>query len=246
MMKCLEFKRLALADPNSDDAAYLEHGSECADCRDYRRSICKMDAELADSLNVELPSDLVARLQLNQEIDSASGASLKSGATRKYAIAASVAAALFVGGFMLSNQIVLDNQIDQDYQNLLAGVVEHMNEQPVTPVWNEERANSTVGKLLASYDPALKFNNMENLQFGRICPLGKYRGLHATLETENGQITFAYIKGEMVGDILDASYAGYITRVKPIRGGTLLIFSRNQKSLDQADRDLESAMVWDI
>jgi len=246
MMKCLEFKRLVLADPNSDDVAYLVHRSECTDCRDYQQSVRKMDADLANSLNVEMPSDLVARLQLNQALDSAGDVSTRLAATRKYAIAASIVAVLFVAGFLLSNQVVLKDQIDEDYQSLLAGVVQHMNERPVTPVWDEARANTTITKLLASYDPALKFKNMENLQFGRICPLGEYRGLHATLETENGQITFAYIKGELVGDILDASYAGYITRVKPIRGGTLIIFSRNHKSLDQADHDLESAMYWDI
>ena len=245
-MKCLEFKRLALAEPNSDDAAYLAHRSRCHDCQDYRKSVLKMDAELADCLNVELPSDLVAKLQLNQELDGASDTSSKSGTRKRYAIAASFAAALIVGGFILSSQVALNTQIDKDYQSLLAGVVEHMNDRPVTPVWDVSRANSTVGKLLASYDPELKFKNMENLQFGRICPMGEYRGLHATLETESGQITFAYIKDKMVGDIFDASYAGYITRVKPIRGGTLLIFSRNQKALNQADSDLESAMYWDI
>ena len=245
-MKCLDFKRLALSDPNSSDGAYLTHKNECAECRAYRRSVQKMDADLAQSLNIEVPSDLVARLQLNQELLVASDKISRRSVTRQFAIAASFAASLFVAGFMVSNQLSFNNEISQDHKNLLASVVEHMNEQPVTPVWSESKANRTVGTLLASYDPELKFKNMENLHFGRICTLGKYRGLHASLETQNGQITFAYIKGEMIGDILDASYAGYMTRVKPVRGGTLIIFSQSHTALDQADKDIESAMYWDV
>jgi len=241
-MNCLEFKRLALSEPNSSDVSFIEHSTACADCLKYVSSIRRMDADLADSLDVEMPSGLIARLQLNQELVEDN----KSNYTQRFAIAASFAVALFVAGFMFSTQFNLDNQISEDYESLLSGVLEHMNEVPISPVWDNQRANRTVNTLLASYDDSLKFKQMENLQFGRICPMGEYRGLHATLETSDGTITFAYIKGDSIGDLLDASYEGYVTRVKPVRGGTLLIISRTQKSLDQADQDLEEAMYWDI
>jgi len=76
--------------------------------------------------------------------------------------------------------------------------------------------------------------------------MGKYRGLHATLETDSGQVTFAYIKGESVGELFDAGYEGYVSRVKPVRGGNLIIMSRTNKGLQQADSQLEEAMYWDI
>lgn len=245
-MNCLEFKRLALSDPNSQDVSFIEHSNSCADCLKYVSGVRKMDADLATSLDVKVPSDLVARLQLNTEMTEEAEEVGRRSTTQRYAIAASVALALFVGGFMLSNQVALNEEINNDYQNMLAGVLEHMNEQPITPVWESARANNAVNTLLASYDTGVRFKQLDNLQFGRICPMGQYRGLHASLETEDGQITFAFIKGEGLGEILDASYQGYITRVKPVRGGNLVIFSRNQKSLDQADRQLEEAMYWDI
>jgi len=240
-MKCLEFKRLALSTPNSSDVSFIAHSKECPDCLKYVSGVRQMDADLANSLDVSVPTDLMARLQLNQELVEESEASSWF-STPRMAIAASFAVALFVGGFMISNQLALNEQIDVDSQRLLSSVVEHMNEQPITPVWDSERANTTVNTLLASYDTPVRFNNLENLTFSRICPMGEYRGLHANLETENGQITFAFIKGESVGDLSDASYNGFITRVKPVKGGNLLIVSRNQKSLDQADRELEEAM----
>jgi len=245
-MNCLEFKRLALSDPNSKTESFVEHSKTCSDCLKYVGSVRKMDADLSNSLDVKVPSDLMARLQFNQEMLEEDKVESQRSYFGKYAIAASFAAALFVAGFFMSNQFSLNSQIDEDYKSMLTGVVEHMNESPFTPVWDSERANNTVNTLLASYDGKMQFKQLENLQFGRICPMGKYRGLHANMQTENGQVTFAYIKGDSVGDLLNTGYEGFISRIKPVRGGTLVIMSRNSKSLEQADRELEEAMYWDI
>ncbi len=243
-MNCLEFKRLALSDPSSSEVSFVEHSDTCPDCLKYVGEVRQLDADLAESLNVEVPTDLKARLKLATEMQEESE---QRSSISRYAIAASVAIALFVGGFMVSNQFgPQPGEIGKDYQKLLAAVVEHVNEQPMTPVWGNARAERTVNTLMASYDPSLSFNEIENLQFGRICPMGKYRGLHATLESANGQTTFAYIKGEPVGEMLDHSYEGYVARVKPVRGGNLVIVSRTQQSVDQAEVELQKAMVWDI
>jgi len=204
-MKCFEFKKVALSDPNSKDVSFVEHSRTCPDCLKYVGSIRQMDANLSESLAVDVPNDLVARLQLNTEI---SMEAANDSSVRKYAIAASFALALFVAGFMASNQFTSNDDIGRDYQALLSAVVEHMHEESVTPVWSSSKANRHVNTLLASYDDKIKLNHIDSLQFGKICPLGKYRGLHATLETTDGQVTFAYIKGDSVGSLLDAGYDG--------------------------------------
>jgi hypothetical protein len=243
-MNCLDFKRLALSEPNSGEVSFIKHSKNCPDCLRYVASVQKMDAELSSSLNVEMPKDLVARLQLTQEMQEEAVSGSRS--VRGYAIAASFAVALFVAGFMVSNQFGASSDIGRDYQALLSGVVEHMNEHPITPVWDPARANRSANALLASYDNGLRFKPMDNLQFSKICTMGIYRGLHASLETADGQVTFAYIKGDSVDGLFDAGYEGYVSRVKPVRGGNLVIMSRTKKSLDQADNQLENAMHWDI
>jgi hypothetical protein len=247
-MNCLDFKRLALSDPSSRQHSFVEHSANCPKCLKYVGEIRQMDADLASSVNAEMPSDLMARLQLNQELteEAESGFNALALPMRRYAIAASFALVVFVAGFMASNQFAANNNIGEDYQALLSGVVEHMNEQVITPVWDVDRANSSANTLLASYDPAMKLKFLSNLQFSKICPMGKYKGLHASLETADGQVTFAYIKGDSVGQLLDAGYQGYVSRVKPVRGGNLIIISRTNKSLEEADSQLEKAMYWDI
>lgn len=251
-MKCLEFKRLALSDPQASDVDFVAHAKACPECLSYVAEIRQLDTDLNKSLDTIIPADLVARLKFNSEMDDAEHALTSPREAngrpviRRNAIAASLAVALIIGGFLLNSQFALNNQIEEDYQSLLAGVVEHMAEQPITPVWEVRRANRTVNTLLASYDAGMRLDYLDNLQFGRICPMGKYRGLHASMETENGQITFAFIKGKSLGDLEDAAYAGYVTRVKPIKGGNLIIISQNQKSLEQADEQLQNALTWEI
>lgn len=245
-MQCLEFKKLALSDPSNKQDNFVEHGKHCPDCLKYVSEVKQMDADLKQSLSVDPPADLIAKLQLNQELSESDNEYRSAGKSRPYAIAASIVTVLVVGGILLSNQFRLSNEISEDYQSLLAGVMSHIDEQPITPVWENGRANRVANTLLASYDEQLRIKQMDNLQFGRICPMGEYRGLHATLETSDGQITFAYIKGTPVGELLDSSFKGYLTRVKPVRGGNLIIFSRSKKSLDEADRDLQEAIYWDV
>ena len=255
-MNCLEFKRLALSEPMSQNPNFVEHSAACPQCLKYVDSVRQMDAELADSLDVGVPSDLIARLQLSHQLQEElqeetavqNGVIAKVNAApslKKYAMAASLAIALFVAGFMASNQFGINQQIGQDYESLLSGVADHMLEESVTPVWNSVRANESANTLLASYDGHLKLKHMSNLQFSRICPMGQYKGLHASLETANGQVTFAYIKGEPVSEPLNAAYNGYITRVKPVKGGNLIIVSKTNKAVQDADKQLKKAMYWE-
>ena len=252
-MNCLEFKRLAMTDPNTREPRFVEHSAACPDCLKYVGSVRQMDSDLAGSLDVGVPSDLIARLQLNQlleeSVDEETAISPPKAPYqpfKRYAMAASVALALLVGGFMASNQFGVNQQVTHDYESLLSAVTEHMHHETVTPVWSPVRANDTANALLASYDGSIKLKHLSNLQFSRICPMGQYKGLHASLETDNGQVTFAYIKGDPVGQPLDAAYDGYLTRIKPIKGGNLIIISKTNKAVQEADKQLGDALYWDI
>ena len=241
-MNCFDFKRLALSDPNRTEPDFVKHGNECPKCSKYWAGLKQMDADLSASLDVKMPESLMARLELNQLLEEEQQS---SNSFRKYAIAASFAAALFVSGFVTNNYFGLNANIEDDYQALISGVVEHMNEKPLNPVWDSSKANQSVNTHLANYDGEMRLKFLENLQFSRICPMGRYVGLHANLETPNGQVTFAYIKGNLVDDILDASYEGYVTRVRPLKDGNLIIISRTNNALQVADEQLEDAIYWE-
>ena len=242
-MDYLDFKRLALSDPNNRDPEFVRLSKEDAQCKKLLAEIRELDNGLRESLNVEMPADLAARLQFGLEMADADEAAAPP--VRRYAIAACFAIALFVGGFMVSNQYSVNQDISGDYQALLSAVVDHMHEVPITPVWAAARANANANALLASYDGKMQLKFLSNLQFSRICPMGRYKGLHASLETPEGIVTFAYIKGEPITELFDAGFKGYVSRIKPLRDGNLVIFSRTKQGLQIADQQLSDAIFWD-
>lgn len=244
-MNCLEFKRLALSDPNSRAIHFVAHTEQCEDCLQYVVDVRRMDAELSTSLEVSAPSDLAARLRFNSEMFYAGDENNSRRAWGRFAIAGGLAVMVLVAGLMLRGQFSHQQQLVNDYQKLLAGVLEHVDEHPITPVWDTTHAHQRVNSLLATYEEGMQLEGLKDLQFGRICPMGQYLGLHATLESGDSQTTFAYIKGMPVDDLLDSNFSGYKTRIKPVKGGNLIIFSRSQQALDEAAANLHAAMVWD-
>lgn len=242
-MNCLDFRRAILADPNNLDAECRQHEAGCAECASYLKSVKRTDDELKASLDVNMPQDLIARLELNTRLVEESRQRSRA---KGLALVASVFVAAVLVVMTVGQRFAWQQQIGQDYQSLLAGVAEHMHEVPVTPVWDASTANQSVRKVLANYDHRLSFNDMPNLTFGKICPMGKYRGLHAGLQTVHGLITFAYIKGEPVKETHTLMYEGQNAKVKPVKGGNLIIFSPNSEGLQEANEQLSQAIYWDV
>ena len=99
-MNCLDFRRLALSDPSCSEASFVSHSLNCPDCLTYLNSVRHMDADLAKSLDVEMPDSLMAKLELAQiQAEEDEETTQQTSGFRRYAIAASFAAALFVSGF---------------------------------------------------------------------------------------------------------------------------------------------------
>lgn len=252
-MNCLEFKRLALSDPNSNDVSFVEHAEQCPDCLKYVGGVRQMDDDIANSVSVVMPESMTARLQLNEILESDKNPTVVNFV--RYAKVASVAAVMFASGFLLKGQMpdnqapqnIVDNQSLDNSQEIVVKMVNHMEYNAVSPVWDSIHANKTMHSLLAVYDSSVQLQDMPRLQFNKICPVGlEEKALHANLETDNGQVTFAYIKGDSVEEINNHSYKGFMTRVKPVPGGNLLIISRNMDSMEDADEELDSALYWDI
>lgn len=241
---CAQFRRLSLADPYCEQANFLQHEQQCSDCAGFLASLKSTDIGIAKSLEVEVPADLVARLKLRQEIENQNKSRLDN--KRYFAMAASFTVAVLVAGLMYVSFVPSKQQLAQDYVALIEGVAEHLEEVDVTPVWDNVTANQRVRVRLASYDPSVQFGDLSGLRFGKICPLGVYRGLHANLEVNGDLVTFAYIKGDPIDALKDMAYQNHFARVKPLKGGNLVIISQHSGTLDKADSMISESLHWQI
>lgn len=240
MMKCnsLEFKRLCLSDPNTAYKKYMECGDECPECSDYIRGILVLDENIRTSLNTAVPEDFKAKLKLRQVMETETQ-------TRKnrfyYAVAASVMVAVIASVFMFQRI-----NVQQDYDTLLAGIIEHMHESNEPLSLASYALQNRIKTQLASYDSDVSVGNIKGLRLSNICPMGQYRGIHAVVETDKGMVSFAYIKGEKLkaSDLID--YGGYYSKVVPMGNGNLIIVSESKQALPEVEQNLVASLKWDI
>ena len=96
-MNCLEFRRLALADPY--DPALNAQAESCAKCAKFRNELIEKDSSIEKALNVEVPDDLAAGILLNQALKESND--IRTWV--RYSMAASFAAALVLSGYLLNS-----------------------------------------------------------------------------------------------------------------------------------------------
>ena len=239
-MNCLDFRRLCLSEPNSSDKSYVKHGNECPECSDYAKGVCVLDDNIRASLDTAIPDEFKAKLKLRQTIESeAQGRKNRA----RYAIAASFIVAMVVGAFMFQQRASVQ---EQDYNDLLAGIVSHMQHsaEPLPP--ESVDLQKAIQLQLASYDKGITVGKIHGLRLANICPMGKYRGLHAEVDTDQGVVSFAYIKGKklQVSDLME--YGGYYSKVIPMGNGNLIIVSENKQAMPDVESNLVTALKWDI
>lgn len=61
-MNCLEFRRIALADPRRPGAEAAAHASRCAACQEFLARTLEFEDDLAAALRIEAPRDLPERV----------------------------------------------------------------------------------------------------------------------------------------------------------------------------------------
>lgn len=249
---CLEFRRLSLIEPNSQASDFLRHTEDCPSCLRFVQSVQEMDQSLQSSTHVVASDALKARLKLAQGIRQRPRESQPQW-LRPAALAAALAVvALGVGTVISLQQLPSEPMLastiaDQSTQaEMFSGVLHHVGHHPEQAAWEAQNANAIVNTLLADYDQRLRFNFLENLTFGEICPMGDYIGLHATLETSNGPVTIAYFKGYMLDRAEDFTQSNYVARVKPVSGGSMVIMGESLDKVNLAERQLDAVMVWKI
>ena len=67
MIHCLEFRRLATADPNYDDDAFRSHAAECESCGRFQAGMRDFDTRLKKALEVPVPLDLALQRQASEK-----------------------------------------------------------------------------------------------------------------------------------------------------------------------------------
>jgi len=232
-MNCLEFRRLALANPQHPGPTALEHEAVCAECARFYLDLRRQEEDLYQSLAIPVPEGLADRILFQTRprlLDRA-----RSARVWLPALAATLALALGLN-FMIPR--------DMSPETLAAGIIDHVRrepealtaEQPV-PMARLVHAFADSGGELTS-EPA-------PISYAGRCPLpGGGMGEHIVLKTPRGKVTLILMPGKPVAAALRLFKDGLNVSVLPAGEGSLALVAESDALVREAEAGIDRTVHW--
>lgn len=231
-MNCFEFKKFSMSDPYSEDQGFLEHKAECQECYAYLKGILSFDKSLEKAISVgHVSPEFKARLKLHQVIEKQQQIHRTF---RRLSYAAGIMLATVAGFFAVQSY-----QATQNFNQLYNQVATHIQNEPGSLSTVQATAQLRMQSHLAAY-AGLDVPELSGLRYSQLCPIGKHKTWHASIDTPEGVVTVVLFKSEQMPDKSAAKQNQYIRIVKKSIGSFLLIGDSKQ-AVDHAYQQLTSS-----
>ncbi len=236
-MNCLEFRRLALADPQHPGPAALEHEAACPACASFYLDLRQQEESLYQALSIPVPDGLADRILL--------------GARPRFmdrftpvgvwlpALAATLVLALGLN-FMLPRGM--------SPETLAAGVIDHVIHEPEVLAIDERIPEV---KLVRAFERGGgEFINAPaqaaiQASYAGRCPLpGGGTGEHIVLKTPQGKVTLILMPTKPVSDALRLFKAGLAVSILPAGEGSIALVAESDALVRGAEANLQNAVHW--
>ncbi len=227
-MDCLEFRRLAGADPQHPDAAVLEHAAGCPRCAGYLRQTLELDRHILAALSVPVP--LVAGR-------AKSAAASVSGLDRRrwYALAASIVAGVLVGSLLW---------VGGPRNSLAQDVLAHMDHEPEAFVVTTTPADDAVlGRVLERGGIRLR-PEVGTVSYANSC---RFRGRtvpHLVVQTDGGPVTVMVLRNEPLDAPVRFAEDRFTGTIVPAGPGSIAVIGGSDAELEQITERVLAAVDW--
>lgn len=169
-MNCLDFRRLALANPRQPGEAEQAHAAECPACRLYLEKQREMDAELFAALQVAPPDGLADRILVARGLRKRSWA---------WPIAATLV--LAAGLAVLWPRLAPGDPLGRE-------AIAHVAEEPQSFTTAHAVHNDFLPAMLSNQGVRLA-RTLGQVTYARICPMAGRVAHHMVVRTASGPVT---------------------------------------------------------
>lgn len=170
-MRCLEFRRHCLADPNSQEQDFTRHLRDCDECARHHKGLLGFEGLLGHAARVAPPEGMEARITLSGHLRR----------PRRWPLALAAALLLAIGGWWLSRP------------TLEAELAAHVHSEPDALAHVELLPDAEVAAVLTSVGVS---GELEGVSYAGLCPLRGRSAGHLVLEHELGPVTLLLLPGE--------------------------------------------------
>jgi len=225
---CLEFRRLAGADPQHPDAAVLEHAAGCPRCAGYLRQTLELDRHILAALSVPVPP-----IAGRAKVAAASVPGLDR--RRWYALAASIVAGVLVGSLLW---------VGGPRNSLAQDVLAHMDHEPEAFVVTTTPADDAVlGRVLERGGIRLR-PEVGTVSYANSC---RFRGRtvpHLVVQTDGGPVTVMVLRNEPLDAPVRFAEDRFTGTIVPAGPGSIAVIGGSDAELEQITERVLAAVDW--
>jgi hypothetical protein len=234
-MQCLEFRRVAGADPRDllQSAAAAEHAATCARCAEFLRQARRLDARILAALEVPVPPvwDSQVAAPLSPRVSAVTNIAPR----RWYALAASIVAGVLVGTLIW---------VTGPRVSLADDVVAHMEHEPAAMTASrvtlgEHQLDDVLGKSGERFT-----SGVGAVSYAQRCWFRGHFVPHLVVQTETGPVTVLVLRHEHPNTAVDFAEQGYAGRIVPAGPGSIAVIGTPGADLDAVTARVLDALAW--
>jgi hypothetical protein len=228
-MECLEFRRVAGADPTHLGAEAERHRAQCEGCAAHHRQLLAMETTIRRALAIPV------REYSDSSRRAAARASRRPARPRWFALAASVVAGVIVGSVLW---------IGQPRASLARETFEHMQHEPGSLVVTSAPADpASVERVLTANgfrlrgDPGL-------VSYAMSCGFRGHTVPHLVVQTPAGPVTVLVLRHERVTQAVQFAEPGFSGTITPFGPGSIAVIGTSPLAVAQVDERMRGAVEW--
>jgi hypothetical protein len=226
-MNCLEFRQHYLADPRSQDSAYLEHKHACRACGEFAAQEAAFEQALSSALAVDVPPSLAARVILNQTLHQA----------RQHRTFVAVAATAVLLMLVPVTTLLLwppSASLEQEVIAHIAGERDHLAAHGPVPDNAVLAVLTTIG--VEARQP------LTDVRYAGICPIRRQPSGHLVLAGTHGPVTVLLMPHETIRQRLPIATAEFQGVILPAGDGSVAIVGAPGETLETIEQQLDQAL----
>jgi hypothetical protein len=224
-MNCMEFRRLAGADPARLDAVALTHRGGCAACAEYHASLLAMDETIRRALLVPVPDRAPSPAVRSRPV--------ATPRQRWLALAASVVAGVLVGTLLW---------VGGPRASLAREVVTHIRLEPQS-LTSTAAAPAALARVLAAGGIRLR-PGANDVTYANSCPFRGHVVPHLVVRTAQGPVTVLVLANEHVRRPVRVREDGLEGSLVPAGPGSIAVIGGAKADLSDVTARVLAAVEW--
>jgi hypothetical protein len=224
-MQCLEFHRLAGADPQHLPEQARVHAEGCPQCAEHLRRLRAFDERIRAALLVPVPAERGPR---------AATPVIGLDRRRWMALAASIVAGVLVGTLLW---------VGSPRDSLARDLVEHVAHEPQALASPVPADADTVAQVLERGGIRLR-PDFETVSYANSCEFRGRTVPHLVVQTDRGPVTVMVLRNEKLTAVTHFDEQGYSGSIVPAGPGSIAIIGAAGTDLAQVTSRVLEAVTW--